>query len=33
MPRVDKKASKIAFNILGTPGNMQKNKFNRTNER
>jgi len=26
MPRTDKKATKIAFNILGTPGNMRKRK-------
>lgn len=26
MPRVDKKTSKIAFNILGTPANMIKGK-------
>ena len=26
MPRTDKKAIKIVFNILGKPGNMQKSK-------
>jgi len=26
MPRSDKKAQKIAFDILGTPSNMRKNK-------
>ena len=26
MPRSDKRATKIAFNILGTPGNMKKQK-------
>ena len=26
MPRCDKKAQKIAFNILGTPGNLRKQK-------
>jgi len=26
MPRQNKKASKIVFNILGTPANLKKNK-------
>jgi len=26
MPRADKKAQRIAFNILGIPANMQKSK-------
>jgi len=31
MPRTDKKAVKIVFNILGTPSNMRKDKRNKKN--
>ena len=32
MPRCNKKAEKIAFNILGKPGNMKKRKAKKVND-
>jgi len=33
MPRTDKKATKIVYNILGTPGNMQKKRYKKPKEK